>query len=227
MMMMSKQRTSGYLAHWQWLHRLLGVLQDYLQLLQMSDAVYSQKSIPWYGCIPIVHPCQCQNVAPLLFSWMDDLCHAWPFAFTRVLSIAVMERPTNSSMTNRYPIVDILPFTSVEMVFNRLSNVRLPGIVARPQASASLRLYWQSMPRKVCNALLESILNHILTTKHLRITVGEYTQGLPRFRGAIGHGMQPIRHRMLKSMDSFILPRANLWDSYDQNHIPGVSFKLL
>ena len=84
------------------------------------------------------------------------------------------------------------------------------------------------MPRKVCNALLESILNHILTIKHLKITVGgEYTQGLPRFRGAIGHGMQPIRHRMLKSVDSFILPRANLWDSFGQNHIPGVSFKLL
>ena len=58
-----------------------------------------------------------------------------------MLSIAVMERPTNSSMTNRHPIVDILSFTSVEMVFNRLSNVRLLGIVARPQASASLRLY--------------------------------------------------------------------------------------
>ena len=39
--------------------------------------------------------------------------------------------------------------------------------------------------------------------------------------------MQPIRNRMLKRMDSFILSRANLWDSVNQNHIPTVSFKLL
>ena len=87
------------------------------------------------------------------------------------------------------------------------------GIVTRPQANASLRLYRQSMIRKICNALFESILNHILTIKHLRITVGEYTYGLPRFRGAVGHGIQPIRYRMLKRMDSFNLSRANLWDS--------------
>ena len=83
------------------------------------------------------------------------------------------------------------------------------------------------MLRKVCNPLFESILNHILTIKHLKITVGEYTYGLPRFRGsAVGHGIQPIRYRMLKSMDSFILSRANLWDSFNQNYISRVSFKL-
>ncbi len=56
------------------------------------------------------------------------------------------------------------------------------------------------MLRKVCNALFESILNHILTIKHLRITVGEYTYGLPRFLrdDATGHGIQPIRYRILK-----------------------------
>ena len=32
---------------------------------------------------------------------------------------------------------------------------------------------------------------------------------------------------MLKRMDSFILLRASLWDSVNQNHIPTVSFKLL
>ncbi len=128
------------------------------------------------------------------------------------------------SATNRYPIVDILSFTSVEMVFNRLSNVRLHGIVIRPQAIASLRLYRQSMLRKVCNALLESILNHIRTIKHLKITVGEYTYGLPRFLlGILGHGTQPIIYRMLKRMESFILSRANLWDSFGQNNIPGLA----
>ena len=83
------------------------------------------------------------------------------------------------------------------------------------------------MLRKVCNPLLESILNHILTIKHLTITVGEYTYGLPRFRGISGHGIQPIRYRMLKRMDSFILSRANLWNSINQNYIPEVSFKLM
>ncbi|HEY6537051.1 MAG TPA: hypothetical protein VIY08_14845 [Candidatus Nitrosocosmicus sp.] len=82
------------------------------------------------------------------------------------------------------------------------------------------------MLRKVCNPLFESILNHILTIKHLKIMVGEYTYGLPRFRGTVGHGIQPIKYRMLKRMDSFNLSRANLWDSFSQNHISRVSFKL-
>jgi hypothetical protein len=57
--------------------------------------------------------------------------------------------------------------------------------------------------------------------------VGEYTYGLPRFFGILGHGIHPIRYRMLKRMDSFNLSRANLWDSVCQNHISRVSFKLL
>ncbi len=160
---------------------------------------------------------------------MDDLCHTLPFAFIRVLSVAVIERSTNPSIaTNRHPIVDILCLTSVEIVFNRLSNVRLLGIFIRPQASASLWVYRQSMLRKVCNPLFESILNHILTIKHLRITVGEYTYGLPRFLlDVTGHGIQPIKYRMLKRMDSFNLSGANLWVSVYQNHISRVSFKLL
>ncbi|HEY6535737.1 MAG TPA: hypothetical protein VIY08_08100 [Candidatus Nitrosocosmicus sp.] len=84
------------------------------------------------------------------------------------------------------------------------------------------------MLRKVCKALFESILSHNLTIKHLKITVGEYTYGLPRFLldGVAGHGIQPIRYRMLKRMDSFILSRANPWDSVYQNHISRVSFNL-
>ena len=77
------------------------------------------------------------------------------------------------------------------------------------------------MLKKICNALLESILNHILTIKHLKIMVGEYTYGLPRFLlGILGHGIQPIRYRMLKSMDSFSLLADNLWNSCSQNNIP-------
>ena len=115
------------------------------------------------------------------------------------------------------------------MVFNRLSNVRLlHGMDTKPQAIASLLLYrQQSMLRKRCNALFESILNHIFTIKHLKITVGEYTYGLPRFRdGAVDRGILPIRYRILKWMDSFILSRANLWDSINQNYISRVSFKI-
>jgi hypothetical protein len=83
------------------------------------------------------------------------------------------------------------------------------------------------MLRKICNALLESSLNHSLI-KHLKITVEEYTYGLPCFLvvGTVGHRIQPIRYRMLKSMDSFNLSRANIWDSVSQNPISGVSFKL-
>src|SRR6185437_2491606 len=84
------------------------------------------------------------------------------------------------------------------------------------------------MLRKIYNALLESILNHNLTIKHLKIMVGEYTYGLPRFLfGILGQGIQPIRYRMLKRVDSFNLSRANLWDSVYQNHISRVSFKLI
>jgi hypothetical protein len=194
----------------------------------MLDVVCIRKPIP-RGMTIAPPPCICINASRTRyysFLHIDDLCHTQPFALIRVLSIAVIERSTNPSTTNRYPIVEILSFISVEMVFNRLSNVRLLGIDTRPQANASLWLYRQSMLRKICNVLLESNLNHILTIKHLKITVGEYTYGLPRFRGAVGHGIQPIRYRMLKRMDSFTLSRDNLWVSINQNNISRVSFKL-
>jgi hypothetical protein len=73
---------------------------------------------------------------------MDDLCHKGPFAFSRVLSIAVIEESARPPVTNRYPIVDILSFISVvEIVFNRLSNVSLYGMDINQQVIASLRLY--------------------------------------------------------------------------------------
>ncbi len=60
---------------------------------------------------------------------------------------------------------------------------------------------------------MESILNHILTINLLKITVGgggELKYGLLRFLCAVGHGVQPIKYRMLKRMDSFNLSRTNL-----------------
>ncbi len=68
----------------------------------------------------------------------DDVCHTGPFAL-KEYCLLVIERSTNPSIaTKRCPIVDILSFISVDMVFNCLSNVRLLGIFIRPQASASL-----------------------------------------------------------------------------------------
>ncbi len=116
--------------------------------------------------------------------FIDDLCYTLPFAIKRERSIPVIEgfsTITSCSATNRCPIVDIFPLIFLEMAFNLLLNVRLLGIKTRPYASASLRLYGQSNSRKVCNVLLELILNHIPTIKHLAITSGEYTYGLPRF----------------------------------------------
>ena len=75
--------------------------------------------------------------------------------------------------------------------------------------------------------MLEYILNHILTIKHLGILLLEniHTYGLPRFRGGIaGHDIQRIIYRIIKRMDSFNISRANPWDR-SQNHIFGVRFK--
>ncbi|HXS60416.1 MAG TPA: hypothetical protein VN703_06340, partial [Candidatus Sulfopaludibacter sp.] len=61
--------------------------------------------------------------------------------------------------------------------------------------------------------LLESSPNHkIFTIKHLKITVvGEYTYGPPgSLSGKLGHGIQSIKYRILKRMDSFNLSRVNL-----------------
>ena len=70
-----------------------------------------------------------------------------------VLSIARMYGLTKPSETNRFPIADILSFMSIEMVFNRLSNVRLLGkydsTTDNPQAFIILSmLYGKSMERK-------------------------------------------------------------------------------
>ncbi|HXT84637.1 MAG TPA: hypothetical protein VN704_09975 [Verrucomicrobiae bacterium] len=44
-----------------------------------------------------------------------------------------IEGSITSSTTNMYPIVDILSFTSVEIIFNLLSNVHLLGMDTNPQ----------------------------------------------------------------------------------------------
>ena len=49
--------------------------------------------------------------------------------------------------------------------------------------------------------------------KHLRITVGEYTYGLPLLPFCDSdHGIEPIKYRILKRIDSHLLPYAILWE---------------
>ena len=74
--------------------------------------------------------------------------------------------------TNRLAIVAILSLMSADIVESLLSNVLLSGRLVNPQDSIILLLYGKSIARKSRNARLESNLNHILTTKHLSITVG-------------------------------------------------------
>jgi len=68
------------------------------------------------------------------------------------------------------PIFDLM---SNEIALNLLSNVLLSGSLSRPQTLIILALYARSMERNEWRALLLGILSHILTMKHLKITVGE------------------------------------------------------
>jgi hypothetical protein len=83
---------------------------------------------------------------------MDDACQTLPFDLSKVLSTARMYGLTKLSETNRFPIAVILSLISVEMVFNRLSNVRLLGrydsTTDNPQAFIILLSYGKSIERK-------------------------------------------------------------------------------
>ena len=82
-----------------------------------------------YDCNPILHPYQyLLNDGTIPFS-MDDLCHTFPRALIRVLSIAIIYGLTKPSETNRCPIVVILSLISIEMVFSLLSKVRLMVVI--------------------------------------------------------------------------------------------------
>jgi hypothetical protein len=93
-------------------------------------------SIPEQGTIP---------------SFIDDSCHTLPFDFKSALSVATTYGLSIPSGTNTFPIVDILLFISVDMVFNRLSKVRLLGgryAEDNPHAFITLLLYGKSKQRK-------------------------------------------------------------------------------
>ena len=92
-------------------------------------------SIPERGTIPF---------------FIDDLCHIeGPLALISVLSIAVMNGLTKPSETNRRPIVAILFLISIEIIFKRLSKVRLLGSddLDKPHAFITFLLCGRSMER--------------------------------------------------------------------------------
>jgi hypothetical protein len=117
-----------------------GTMISPIAAVYMLDVVCVQISIPWYDYIPTLHVYRCQNEVLPLFPWMiyaiDDHLLLAEYLYT-----AVIDGSARPSTTNRYPIVDILCLMSVELVLNRLSNVRLHGMDIKPQAIASLLLY--------------------------------------------------------------------------------------
>src|SRR5712692_1459038 len=112
---------------------------------------------------------------------MLPFCHIPPLALRRELSTDTMYGSTIFSSTKSRPITSILglrssSLPSEEMFLSLLSNVLLSGTLpSRPHTAIILALYGlPSESRKnECNALLLGILSHILTMKHLSITVGE------------------------------------------------------
>ena len=125
----------------------------------------------------------------------------------KVLSTARTYGLVRSSKTNRFPIAAILSLISIEMIFNRLSKVRLSGRcdTDKPQAFIILLLYGKSKHRKWCSDLFESSLNQTRTIKHRRIMAWVYTKGLPLWRCFFtelhDQSIIPIRYKMLIRMD--------------------------
>src|SRR5215217_613917 len=150
-------------------------------------------SIPERGTIPF---------------FIEDLCHTYPLALIRVLSAERIDGSTIFSRTKSSPIAAILFLISSDIVVRRLSNVLLLGILDSPHPFITFLLYDRSIARYSCNDLLESNLNQIRTTKHLRITVGEYTYGLPRFfflLSCFDHDIKPIKYKILIRIDVDLL----------------------
>lgn len=88
-------------------------------------------------------------------------------------------------MYKKFINVVILFLISLDIVVRRLLNVLLFGVILEilesPHAFLIFLLYGRSIAIYSCNDLLESNLNQIRTIKHLKITLWEYTYGLPRF----------------------------------------------
>ena len=82
----------------------------------ISYVVCIQTPNLWCGCITIQHLYQYLNEVLFHPSFIiDDLCHTTlPFDFKSEESVATTQGLTNSSMTNRFSIVDILSLMSVQ-----------------------------------------------------------------------------------------------------------------
>ena len=87
------------------------------------------------------------TATPLL---IDDLCHRWPFAFRRKLSIAVIEwsSTTTISLTNRYPPLLISFFYICRNdIASYQTYVYMEWIITH--RLMLVRLYWQSVFKNV------------------------------------------------------------------------------
>jgi hypothetical protein len=110
-----------------------------------------------------------RGITPLI---IDDLCYRWPLAFRNVLSTDTMQGSTNSSLTNIFPMVDILSLMSIDVLASLLSNVLLSvRKTGQPAIFQYLSVIWIIIHSKetMQRTLLESNLNHILTTKNISV----------------------------------------------------------
>src|SRR3954447_16818822 len=146
----------------------------------MLDVVYIQISIPcWYGYNPTVHLYRCQSTVLYLFSWMIYAIH-YPLLSLEYSVYCCYRMLNHQTLCNKQVSHCRYPFFHICSRHGLLQSPVVKRTSTRycyktTGSSASLWLYLQqSMLRKICNALLESNLNHIRTIKHLRIMVGEY-----------------------------------------------------
>jgi hypothetical protein len=112
------------------------------------------------------------------FDHMDDLCQRCPLTLSNVYiycnNIWVNEFFLDKQ--HRHIAAAILSLTSTTDIFASLAFCQMSfyqeewWLIHMLSLSSIVRI--KSIARESCNALLESNLNHILTTKHLNITVG-------------------------------------------------------
>lgn len=121
----------------------------------------------------------------------------------------------------------ILSLISADMVFNRLSKVRLLGRYDNNSPQAFITLLLFENPNRENDAAVICLnpvwLNHIRTIKHRRRTAGEYTLGLPLKRCFLtelhdDQSINPTKYRMLNRMnDELIIDglREGIWFNHN------------
>ena len=135
------------------------------------------------------------------FFFMDDLCQRWPLALIRVLSVERTDGSIILSLTKSSPIVVTLFLISIRYRSKALySNVLLFGILDSPHTFITF-CYTINPFRKIfmkCSVGIKSKPYSYEWRKHLKITVGESTYGLPS-RGLLlcGQRIKPTKNKIL------------------------------